>query len=568
MKLISLECNKPSFRSVHFNPEGLTVIVGDGSKDKKQEGSSNGVGKTLSLRLVHHCLGANSNPGLKAAVPDWVFRLSFKIGKLEHQVERSGDSKILLLDGDQIKISDLRRWLDQSGAFRLEPNLPRLSFRSLVKRFARYELGDCTDPLKTTSEPPFDSLLRSLYLLGIDCTLAVSKRNNKIESSRVNKSKNAWQEDKVLNELFRAGSEPKVRAEWLEREIPRLQKDIEDFQVAEDYRTIEKQADDLTQSLRQLKRDKAILHFQLQGIDKALCEQPDISRQDLLQLYKGLQTVFKPEALEHFKNVEAFHSSLAARRKERLEQDKLQYISNLHQMRENEHRIEAQRDALLQSLHGKRALDEYASLVQQLAVLKEESQRLHDYLNLSATLQEQAQKIKEQKVEGDRLTNEYLQQDPLQLMDAHFKEIVQKLYPRTPAGVLIENNDGDNQTRYNLKVHIEGQDSDGINAARILIFDWLLLMHGANHSMGFLWHDNRFFADIDPKQRFAWFRHLLNALPGTGKQYIATINTENYEAMQQYQSDDEKDAMDAASKLILRGDKPENKLLGIQFGSG
>ena len=77
MKLIRLSCDQSSFKTLNFNAEGLTLIVGDGSSDKTKEGSSNGVGKTLALGLVHHCLGANSNPRLASAVPAWMFKLEF-----------------------------------------------------------------------------------------------------------------------------------------------------------------------------------------------------------------------------------------------------------------------------------------------------------------------------------------------------------------------------------------------------------------------------------------------------------------------------------------------------------
>jgi hypothetical protein len=92
-------------------------------------------------------------------------------------------------------------------------------------------------------------------------------------------------------------------------------------------------------------------------------------------------------------------------------------------------------------------------------------------------------------------------------------------------------------------------------------------MYGANHSMGFLWHDNRLFAHIDPHPRANWFRYLFSSLPGTGKQYIASLNTENYLAMCQHLTINEQEQLESSKRLVLRGDDPANKLLGIQFGS-
>lgn len=567
MKLLELSCDKPSFKAIRFNPEGLTLIVGDGAIDSKKEGSSNGAGKTLALGLVHHCLGANVDAKIKAAVPDWLFRLKISLNKKEHIIERSGDGKTLSLDGKAVKITSLRDWLNECGAFRIDPQIEGLSFRSLVRRFARHEREDCIDPLKTKRENPFDSQLRSLYLLGLDCSLVQSKRRHKNELDTLKQTSKTWQHDQVLKDMFRAGAQPKVRAEWLEREIPRIKSDLENFQIAEDYRAIELQAAELTSQIREKEKKAAIIYFQLEGIEKVLTQQPDISRDDLLSLYEGLQSIFKPEILAHFDAVEKFHHSLAANRKARLEQDRLTLHGELDAIETASKEIAVKRDQQLQTLQGKHALDEYAALANQLATLREEQRRLNEFLNFAASIKQREQQIKEKKVEEDRTAGEYLRDNQIASADIFFSSLAELLYPRIPAGIVIENNTGDNQIRYDLTVQIEGDDSDGINAAKILCFDWLLLMHGANHSMGFLWHDNRLFADIDPRPRAAWFSHLMKALPNTGKQYIATINTENFEAMKDYLTPEKIEALTKAICLTLRGDKPENKLLGVQFGS-
>jgi uncharacterized protein YydD (DUF2326 family) len=567
MRLIELSSDKPSFKTIRFNPDGLTLIVGDGARDSKQDGSSNGAGKTLALGLVHHCLGANVDAKIKAAVPDWIFSLKISLNQKEHIIERSGDGKTLVLDGKSIKIIGLRNWLNDCGAFRIDPQIEGLSFRSLVRRFTRHEREDCIDPLKTNRETPFDAQLRSIYLLGLDCSLVQSKRSYKNELDALKQTSKTWQHDRVLKDMFRAGSQPKVRAEWLEREIPRIKHDLDNFQIAEDYRSIELQAAELTSKIRENEKKAAIIRFQLEGIDKALNQQPDISREELLSLYEGLQTIFKPEVLAHFDAVEKFHHSLAANRKARLEQDRLTLHGELDTLEAASKEISEKRDQQLQMLQGKHALDEYAALANQLAILREEQHRLNEFLNFSASLKQREQQIKEKKIEEDRTAGEYLRNNPIANVDSFFSSLAELLYPRTPAGIVIENNTGDNQIRYDLTVQIEGDASDGINAARILCFDWLLLMHGANHSMDFLWHDNRLFADIDPKPRAAWFAYVMASLPKTGKQYIATINTENFVAMKDHLTPEQMESLNKAIRLTLRGDKPENKLLGIQFGS-
>ncbi|HDS5226372.1 TPA: DUF2326 domain-containing protein, partial [Enterobacter hormaechei subsp. steigerwaltii] len=530
MKLIRLTCDQPTFHPVHFNDTGLTLIIGDSSKEK--EGSSNGVGKTLILGLVQHCLGANADKKLTSAVPDWWFSLLFSHNGVEYLISRTGNGKKLLLNDKTISLKAFKDLLDKIGIFNLENNIPYLSFRSLFKRFSRYTRDDCISPTRTKKEQDFEALLRTAFLLGIDHNLILSKRNNKQELDKVSQSLKNWQDDDILKDMFRAGSQPKVRYEWLEREIPRLQDELNTFQVHEQYRAIENETNSLTIKLREVEKNKNIAEFKVSNIEKTLLSHPDISREDLLELYNGLQEIFKPETLAHFESVENFHKSLSFNRKKRLENDKIKLLLEIESLKIDINDISALRDSYLESLQGKKAFDEYAVIARQLAEFKEEKERLHDYLNFSINLQKKAQNLRERKVEQDRLAVNYASTNPLSEYDKFFAELAEIMYPRVPAGIVLDVNTGDNKIRYDLSIQIEGDDSDGINDARILCFDWLVFTCGENHAMDMLWHDNRLFADIDPGVRARWFSFVNQSLKRSGKQYIASLNTENFNAME------------------------------------
>ncbi|WP_368087252.1 DUF2326 domain-containing protein [Marinobacter sp. AC-23] len=63
------------------------------------------------------------------------------------------------------------------------------------------------------------------------------------------------------------------------------------------------------------------------------------------------------------------------------------------------------------------------------------------------------------------------------------------------------------------------------------------------------------------------FIHVHSALADTGKQYIASLNTENFDAMLAHLSDSAQADLKQRVAVTLRGDDPKNKLLGIRFGS-
>jgi len=118
MKLVSLESDLSSFRALKFKPEGLSLIVGDAAE---KEGSANGVGKTLALKLIHLCLGANKDAFLAEKLPDWRFRLAFELGAgSAHVVERKGDGTEIKLDGQSIGLKAYKEWLTTNGPFDIE----------------------------------------------------------------------------------------------------------------------------------------------------------------------------------------------------------------------------------------------------------------------------------------------------------------------------------------------------------------------------------------------------------------------------------------------------------------
>lgn len=562
MKLIRLSANQASFRTINFNPKGLTLILGSSSKDN----SSNGVGKTLALGLVHHCLGANALPIFKEKLADWVFSLEFELNGKTHKVERSADGKEIYLNNEKLGVTAYRNWLNSCDAFTLNERQDNLTFRSLFSRFARHFPEDCQYPTKTRKEQDVEAQLRIFFLLGLDYHLIINKKTHKQRLDGLKTTLKNWETDPTLHEIFRAGNEPKLRLEWLENEIPRVESDLEQFSIAEDYYSLEQDANKLTQQLREIEKQISINKFQLEGIERSLKQQPDISHTELLNLYEGLQATFRPEILNHFETVENFHQTFFANRRKRLEVDKQQILSGIEQLETEQKRVGKLRDEHLKDLQGKRALDEYTALSNHLAKLKAERDKLREYLSFADNRKVEIQALKEKMLLEENQASKYVGTDPIADYSRFFQSIANQLYPKVLSGIVLENNTGENQLRYDLSVRIEGDSSDGINSARILCFDWLLLTHGKNHHIDFLWHDNRLFAHIDPNPRAAWFKFILEQLENSDKQYIATINIENYETMLGEFDSFQKQQMASSIKLKLQDDRPENKLLGIQFG--
>lgn len=567
MRLISLSCDQPSFKTLRFRPSGISVIVGDATD---HAGSANGVGKTLALALVHHCLGASKGAFPTNGIEHWQFALQLEIAGSEHRIERSADSSDIRLDGCALKLPALRDWLDQCGAFVLPAEELRngLSFRSLYGRFARRNPKDCLDPVQLEKEQSHEALLRTLYLLGADISLVQSKHLLREQMRRIDDTLKLFrQRDGRLDELLRTGMDAQMQVANLTDRITVLRQRLDSMQVAEDYEQVRQEADALTAKVRDCESQEARIDFQLSGIARSLEMRPDVEREALLSFYSGLERVFKKEALAHFETVEKFHQSLATQRRNRLLRDQMDLQARQVAIKAERVRLAHQRDSRLAFLRQRHALDDYMAVVQELARMEADLARLEQYNNAENNWQTENVRLRETLTQDDKQAVAYLRTQPLASADQQFRTLVHALYPQEKAGIVLNNNTGNNKLRYDLKVQVERQASDGINAARVMTFDWLIFRHGAHHTMRHLWHDNGLFDHVDPNQRAAWLRLVRGELTGSDMQYIISINTENFDSMRERMEADEAKLLDDAVIARLQGNDDRNKLLGVRIGT-
>ena len=84
--------------------------------------------------------------------------------------------------------------------------------------------------------------------------------------------------------------------------------------------------------------------------------------------------------------------------------------------------------------------------------------------------------------------------------------------------------------------------------------------------MNFMWHDNRLFADLDPKPRASWFSAVFDEFGYGDHQYIASLNSENYSSMLSLLPEENQKRIRESVVITLRGDKDSNRLMGMRFG--
>lgn len=573
MRLIKLSANKPGFKTVRFNPTGLSLIVGVRTQSaEEREGndrSYNGVGKSLLVEIIHFCLGSNSNESFRQHLVDWEFSLEFEIQSRPFIATRDTSKQAIILNGKSYKLVEFNSYLE-SLLFQIpDIGASSLTFRSLLPRFIRRNVQDYNDP-KTTSgdRESYTVLLRNLFLLGIDIGLVERKYQLRRRQSDIEDFEKNFKKDPFIKEYYTGNKDATLQSKYLEEQVQRLDSDLSKFKVAEDFYDIEREANDFNQKLRELKNQKVVLDNALRNIDRSLQTRSDISDEKIRAVYAELVSAFRDDTLRRLEDVRSFHKRLIENRAARLGQERIRITAEILSISASIKETNSNLDAKLSYLSDKRALDQYVSVSTQRSDLLAKLHKLQDYQRLLQKSRDDLVHIRKEFSEETIKTSVYLAETEKE-REAHislFSDLAKQFYPEAPAGITLDINDGENKLRYNFDVRIEADGSDGINAVKIFCYDLAVLLMNQNHFFGFIWHDSRLFSDIDPRQRALLFRIANAYVEKQGKQYIATVNQDQIEAMKsEFSAEDYLSLFGTQhTVLTLKDDGPESKLLGEQ----
>jgi uncharacterized protein YydD (DUF2326 family) len=572
MRLIKVSANKSSFKTVLFNRVGLSLIVGvrSAADQDADERSYNGVGKSLLVEIVHFCLGSNTNTAFQNQLNDWEFTLDFEVDDTRYTATRdTGKQKEILLNGKLYKLKAFNEFIEKLVFATPDIGADALSFRTLIPRFIRRGNPDYNDPKVTSGDrEPYTVLLRNLFLLGLEIALVEKKYQLRRRQTEIEEFEKNFKKDPFIREYYTGNKDATLQARHLEEQITRLESDLSKFQVAEDFYDIEREANRLNNELRDLKNKKVVIENALKNVEKSLQARGDFSRDKLLSLYSELISAFKEETLKRLSDVENFHQQLIQNRVARLGQERLTLSAELQQTSDSIKKINSEIDGKLAYLSDKRALDQYVVVSSQRSELLGKLHKLQDYQRLLQKSRDDLVHIRRDFAEETIKANLYLQDTENERNEriSLFAELSKMFYPDAPAGITMDNNQGENKIRFDFDVRIEADGSDGINNVKIFCYDLAVLLLESNHSVKFIWHDSRLFSDIDPRQRATLFKVAEDFCLAHGKQYIATVNQDQVDSLRTEFSEPEFNSLFSGKNVVLRlkDDGPESKLLGIQ----
>lgn len=568
MRLIELRSNKKSFHTITFNPSGITVIAAI-KETQDQRKTYNSVGKSLSIALIHFCLGSNTNSEFEK-LKDWIFTLEFKIENETFISTRSTkNQKEIELNGEKYSLKDFNKFLEDK-LFRIKENTKYVTFRSLLPRFIRYgEDGYISNDRYIKKEKTLSTLLNNSFLLGLDTDLILKKAELRDKELNIGKFKSQLNNPE-FQAIFGTGNKKDLEIKIVELEtlIRRYQKSIDEFVIAEDYDSIRREADKISYTLRNYKNKASKLQIAISNIDKSLEIQPDISKEQIVKLYENAKFELGEMVLKKLAELEEFNKLILDNRNRKLIQEKRDFENHLFELNKLISELGEQENAKLQYLNSTGALDDYTKLNQALSDNEKKLHSLLQYKKLETDYKLFVEENKKDYTNENIRTAKYIEEvdDLIKENIILFKYFVEKFYSEKNSGITILNNEGKNATRFDIKAKIQDDAGNAVKEVKIFCYDWTILKGQHNHKIKLLFHDSKITGDMDTRQVKTMFEVANNECNLNDFQYIISLNQNVIDSLKLEMSEEmHKQLVLDNIKLTLSDKSPEEKLLGIQI---
>jgi len=575
MYIKQLSANKNSFNSITFQNSSLNIILGSKSKEgnnSKTTTTVNGVGKTLSIKLIDYCLGSrlDAHKELKK-LNDWIFELNICHNDRNYNLQRAVGSGEMWINGKNKKSTQVTSMLEAEFFIGVE-DYRFLSFRNLISRYLRIPKKAYQSWEKYKSGEDEDkSLLYNSFLLGLDIELIINKILIKSAINDIDKSKSYLKKDPTIKSIMN-GSDMNIELKNLVKEITKLENNISSFKISEGYNDIQKaiEADKYLKNnvINQLSK----YHNMISRINDNLAIRIDITSTKVLQVYNEANIVFSENVVKEFNEISSFHEKLLETRKARLIDDKKKYKKKIENLESELMQLDVRVNSNLDFIKDKVSTSEYERLQEKLVGNKIQLEKMKQYSSVLKEL-ELSKASKQAELASDNIKAiQYIEskQEFISSISNQFQEYVEYIYGETKySGFDIKNNEKENKIRYNINVEIQNDDSGGIGNVKLFCMDLLLWERQINNSVDFLYHDGLLFSEVDPRQCYRMLKLAHNICTSKKRQYICNMNYDMFDSILSV-ADSEKDIefISIVRNSIVKelyDDRPERKLLGIQM---
>lgn len=574
MYLKKLSANKESFHDLVLEPNSINIILGSkGIENEKKTNTVNGVGKTLSIKLIDYCLGCRGDAHREILkLTGWDFKLVINCQGKDYVIIRSvDDDKFIYLDERKLKISELKEFLEAESYTHVE-DYKYISFRGLISRNLRIpKEGYLYWNKFKKGEDEHQSLLLNAFLLGLDVSLILEKIRIKEEINKIENSRKLLKNDTEIKEVM-SGSDIRIEITNLNKEIIELQNKLDRFQISEGYNEIKANIEKITSEKNDLINQIVKYENIVKSIDENLKLKVDIGANQVNELYKEANIIFPPEMLKNLNEISLFHEKLLDGRKTRLIKDKKGYMDEVEKIKNQLNQLDRTVNSNMEFIKNKVSTSEYEKLQKRLTELKVMLGRMQQYDSAIKQLEIKKAEYQAEMAKNNITSIAYINNiEPIkQEMNRKFSEYVDYIYgERKYSGIDIVNNSGDNKNRFDINVEIQDDGSGGIGNVKMFCMDLLIWDIQKNSNVQFLYHDGSLFAETDPRQCYRMLKIAADMCVNQKKQYVINMNYDMFENIIEA-ARDAGDVLFATQikesvRLRLYDTSPQDKLLGIQI---
>lgn len=569
----------PTFRAVEFS-QGMNIVLADTNADSEETESTNGLGKSTLLRIIHFCLGSDLARDKTLSHPDLhgvTFSLSFASGDLEFEVHRNtASSRVVSVSADfviglpieieraghlaVVGVDDWRCAL--SAKFLPEAQLPddvmkfSPNFRDLSYYLVRLGKEAFAEPQTAfRGQSGLSRRVATSFLLGLNWQ--VQRQLHTLQEARksVGAALKAVADAAQSNDERSIGDLEADRV-LLEKTLAVREKEVSEFNLREDYHDLERQLQAVDQQIHELVNDNFADGRLLAYYEESAQESPLFDANKPVDILRDAGALFRPEALRSLDEVAQFHRQVYANRKQFLAAEIVRLRDRVAKRSSEITEAGTLKSDILKTLSSSGALEALIALQRAVSEL---SLKLE---GLKARIEERKRFDRRQ----DELTRDISQARTLLKQDlddrrlaideaiALFGEYTRFLYG-VPGKLGVDvNRDG-----YQFTFAIDRMGSDGVDQMVVFCFDLVVATLRARRGGHLRWlvHDSSMFADVDQRQYGLALQLAKRVSDAEGFQYICCLNVGALPRDHLGGLD-----LDALIKLRLSDDSDAGRLLG------
>lgn len=572
MTLLQLASDNPKFNTINFK-NGLNIIVGSQITEEKKK-SINGVGKSMSLSLVHYMFGSTFKTPTEKKLEEYLstygtFELTFTHKKVEYIIKKDFSRTEYYVNGEKVVKTNYPKKLNEIFLGNKEANP---SFKQIFNTFARRYSSDngmiyYSNILTQQGRPVEDYYQQytNLSLLSIDMSLVKKSFDIKDKIVKLKKAESTVKDyEKALD---------KTNIDDIKDEIERLDTQVKDFIIAENFDKLKQEADSLTTEINDF-RNQIFFTTKKQKIKELNYENSEntnIDIEKIEELFNEANFFFEDKITKRLEQSQEFHNNLIRNRRKRLSAEIIDLNIIIEKLQIDMTSISEKRDSILKDLNNKGALEERDTLKDRIKTLEDEKNDLEKYEHILSEFKKDKSSLEVGVAIIKQESISYLEKrhKDLEVIQKTFRSLVKQFY-NTSGGSFKIDEAPTAKYLFNINAHIPKEGSQGVGEVKIFCYD-ILLYQLNKDLLNFLAHDGCLFSEMDRRQKTTIFKVILELIKDKDFQYFLNIgdNTlkeildENDEI--KILSDKEKETITKSIRLTLSDKEEKNWLFGESF---